>query len=125
MALNVPTIGKLRERIRIDKQVIVPDSMGGQPVTWQPYVTIWAQVVPIPGGPGEQVEGGGLAAVATYQFVVRRRADLSEVQRIVWPVDPMTGADIPASLQFNVRSVDLPPSLEMYMAIEAEAGVAI
>jgi head-tail adaptor len=99
--------------------------MGGSSDTWQPYVTIWAEVTPVLGGPGEQVEGGGLAAISTYHFIVRRRADLSEVQRIVWPIDPNTGADIPASLSFNVRGVNLPTSGDLYMTIDAEAGVAV
>lgn len=125
MALEAPSIGKMRERIRVDAQIETPDGMGGSTVTWQPYATLWAQVTPVPGGPGEQVEGGGLSAVSMYRFWVRRRADLTEVQRVVWPVDPMTGADIKASLLFNVRGVNLPTSGDMYMSIDAESGVAI
>jgi head-tail adaptor len=116
--------GLLRERIRIDTRATVADGMGGGQVGWTLLTVTWALVTPMPLAT-EQTEGGGIAMVAMYEFMIRRRTDMVPTMRIVWPVDPISGDDIPASRQFNLRAINLPGNRELYMTLNAEMGVAI
>jgi head-tail adaptor len=99
--------------------------MGGKVEGWQAFATVWAKVWPTLAGATERMEGGEISAVAAYQFTIRRRVDVLATMRVVWPVDPVSGNDIPASKQFNLRAVNLPTSRELYMTLEAETGVAM
>ena len=119
-------VGELRERIRIDLRGTAIDEMGGQNVIWTPFSTTWAKIIPLALRAEEQMEGGGLSAVETYLFIIRRRTDLdAATMRVIWPVDPMAGNNVAASQKFNLRSVNLPPTRELYMMLKAELGVAM
>lgn len=125
MARAPASAGKLRERIRLDGVVQTPDGYGGRMTSWAKFAVVWAGVEPPASGGSEQTEGGQIAPVYTYRFTIHRRVDLKETMRVVWPVDSVSGENVAGSREFNLRSIGLGPSSDLFMVLDAEAGVAI
>lgn len=124
MARPTSTPGAARERIRVDQETSTRDAGGGRSRAWVTYLMLWADVQPPAGITTEQMEGGGLSPVAFYRFKIRRRLDLDPAtMRIAWPVDPMTGGDIAGTRLYNLRAVNPGSTRDLYMTIDAEAGV--
>ena len=99
-------------RIRFERATRSPDGAGGTrkvwaALDWRPEV--WARVRA--GGGGESFEGGRVNATATVVFRLRRRSDLTPLDRILWQ-----------GVAYNIRA--LLPAAGSFMDIEAERGVA-
>lgn len=105
-------IGKLDQKIALERQVRAPDGGGGQTLAWAPIPTDpapWAKVE-LKGG-GEAAQGGGFAATQRAAFTIRARSDLRASDRILW-----------GGLVWNIVSVGRPVARARYQVIEAVAG---
>lgn len=76
-----PRIGALRHRVRLEAPSHLVGEGGVATVTWQPVVTLWAEVLPISGR--ETVQADGVTAVATLEIRTRYRADITPEMRFV------------------------------------------
>jgi SPP1 family predicted phage head-tail adaptor len=103
--------GELDQRIIIERETLTPDGMGGDTSEWDEHLTRWALVRPASGG--EKTEHDTVNANAKYMFVIRYPADVKDDDRILWDGD-----------YYNIRLRNKPKTRGMYMAIEAERGVA-
>lgn len=107
-------IGRMDQRITLQRQVRTPDGAGGSLVAWQDFPVDpcpWAEVQAKAGREG-MVEGR-MAATFTVLFIVYNRADIDETSRIVWQ-----------GVTYNIRGVRRETSRAMRLVIEAERGVA-
>jgi SPP1 family predicted phage head-tail adaptor len=107
-----PDPGALDQRITIAAEVRTADAYGGAAVTWATLATVWAGVRPLSGR--ERADAAAIEAPAAYRFTIRRRSDVTEAMRIGW-----NGA------QYNIRFIADPGGRGLYMAIDAERGVAV
>lgn len=103
--------GRLDQRIRIQRLTRTADGIGGVVTAWRDVGTVWANAKAKAGR--ETVLDGRTAATFVTVFTIRQRADLGEVDRIVWQ-----GA------AYNIRSILREGDRAQYLAIEAERGVA-
>nr|WP_170540960.1 head-tail adaptor protein [Ruegeria arenilitoris] len=105
-------IGKLDQKIALERQVRTPDGGGGQTLDWVPFPSDpkpWAKVE-LKGG-GEVAQGGGTVAKQRALFTIRARSDLRASDRILW-----------GDLVWNIVSVGRPVARARYQVIEAVAG---
>lgn len=103
-------IGQLDERITVEEEQTVPDGSGGQTVTWQSHVELFANVRPV--RLSEEERQGAVRASRGYLFTIRRRDDLEETMRISWRGEV-----------FNIREIRLPRARVPHMEIFAQSGV--
>lgn len=105
-------IGTLDQRITIQREARTADDYGGAALAWVNVATVWANVRPLSGR--ERADFGEVEAPANYRFTIRRRGDVTAAMRITW-----------AGAAYNIRFVSDPGARSLYMALEAERGVAI
>ncbi len=105
-------IGTLDQRVIIQREARTADDYGGAALAWVNVATVWASVRPLSGR--ERADFGEVEAPANYRFTIRRRGDVTAAMRITW-----NGA------AYNIRFVSDPGARSLYMALEAERGVAI
>lgn len=104
--------GELDQLITIEREQLTDDGTGGQDLEWVTVVTdLWAKVRPLSGNEQERYDQVNAMAMAT--FVIRYRDDLLPTDRIVWNGEP-----------YNIRYIPPVSGREMYLAINAERGVA-
>lgn len=78
-------IGRLRERIALERPVLGADGAGGGPLAWVALdlnPVVWARVEAVAGD--EPVAADQRQAEVTYRITLRARADLSAECRAVW-----------------------------------------
>lgn len=80
--MNAGRIGKLRERIAIERPVRTPDGAGGHAASWTEHASLWAEVISLKGT--ELMLGERGEAREIYRIVVRYRADVTNGMRIRW-----------------------------------------
>lgn len=105
-------IGKLDERITLQKHSLVSDGAGGNTKTWADYAsvpTVWAMVDAKSGSEG--FGEGRTNATGLYVFTIRQRSDVDERDRIVW-----------RSENYNIRAVLRSGHGPQYLRVEAERG---
>lgn len=103
--------GELTERVTFRRETLTDDGMGGQIVTWTAVATVWAKARALSGGEAERYDQ--LNATAMVRFVVRYRDDLRHDDQIVWN-----------GVEHNIRYIEPTSSRRLYLAIDAERGVA-
>lgn len=81
------TAGMLREPITIQRQLSVSDGMGGQSIQWIDLFTTRAHVKPISGR--EAVQAMRLQDSITHRIMMRYRADLTALDRIIMRGQPL------------------------------------
>lgn len=74
----------LRERVRIERPVAIDDGYGGKAISWNPLVTVFAQVEPIFVGQMERAIADQRSANAGYRVRMRLRLDVEASMRIIW-----------------------------------------
>ena len=77
-------IGKLRERVSIQRKNPTRDEFGAENIAWTEIVTVWADVRSTDGT--EQVESSvnQVVATITHSVKIRHYAGLSPAMRVVW-----------------------------------------
>lgn len=103
--------GGLDQQIAIQQESRTADAYGGAVLAWTTLATVWAAVRPLAGR--ERAELAAVEAPASYRFTIRRRGDITDTMRIAWN-----------GQTFNIRFIADPGPRALYMAIEAERGVA-
>lgn len=107
-------IGRLDQRITLQAATRTPDGAGGLVEAWADFAdvpNVWAGVVPKGGTEG--IEDGAVNAAAMFEFTIRNREDVSELDRLMWNNVP-----------YNIRRVDRRGVREPYLKLMAERGVA-
>jgi head-tail adaptor len=90
--------GTLREKVKIERPLVVPDAVGGQTEGWTVVVDNWsASVMPLFGRADSETES--LSAVGAYSVLLRltsQTAEIDETHRVTWrgKVMRITGAAI-------------------------------
>ncbi len=110
----MPQIGRLDQRITFQERSKTGDGIGGNTETWADIgsiPTVWANV--FPGSGKEAMSSGEIAATSLTRFTIRNRSDIDEAMRLVWEGE-----------NYNIRAVRRTGSRSMYLAIDAERGVA-
>lgn len=106
--------GNLDQRITLQTVTRTSDGIGGYTSSWRniaPAPMVWASVRPA--SAREALASDRMSASGLSVFTIRNRADLNEVDRIVWRGDA-----------YNIRAIRRRGGRELYLEIEAERGVA-
>ncbi len=83
------TVGKLRQRVRIEAAGETLDDYRAPVQTWAEEATVWADVTLVKGDEIEQA--GRVQEVSTYSVVTRYRPGLTSKKRLVWLItEPLT-----------------------------------
>ena len=107
-------IGRMDQRISLQRQIEAPDGGGGVVRTWGNVATNacpWANVKAKAGREG--LDEGRTNATYVVVFTIYNREDLSEKDRIVWNGET-----------YNIRGILRMGDRKLYLQIEAERGVA-
>jgi head-tail adaptor len=108
-------IGKLRERVRIERETRTPDGGGGFTVGWLTVAVRWAAVEPLKGL--ERLQAMQLEAANLYKVTLRNECpEITAANRLVW----ITGG----GLALNIRDAAVTGRGEPFRVLIAEAGVA-
>lgn len=105
------TIADLNERIAIEAESRTPDASGGYNVSWQPVITLWAQVTPF--SAHEKWQNGQLGPVSAYRITIRARSDITPAHRLIWK-----------NATLNIRAVTVQPD-RRFTDIIASSGEAV
>lgn len=80
MAIALPHIGQLRDRVRIERKQIVDDGMGNERGEWKPMILSYrAFIDPLLLGSGEQVLADRLEGVALFDVWLRYDDDTKNI----------------------------------------------
>ena len=104
-------IGRLNQRITIQRKTLTPDLMGGATEAWSDLATVWAGAKVKAGR--EALDEARMNASATVVFTLYSRSDVIEGDRIMWD-----------SRAHNIRVIRRDGGQPLMMVIEAERGVA-
>lgn len=85
-------IGKLRQRLTLQKRSETPDAGGGAVLSWTNVADVWAEVIALEGS--ERVQDMRLADRQSYRVRLRYRTDISAKERFLFKEQIM-----------NIRSV--------------------
>lgn len=114
MKISSVQIGKLDQRITLQRFTETPDGIGGVTRTWAILAsvpTVWAHVQPRLGREG--LEQGRMNASLMATFTIRYRSDITELDRIVWRGET-----------WNIRRIMRTTQRAQFLEVDAERGVA-
>ncbi|MCX5576865.1 phage head closure protein [Kaistia terrae] len=72
--------GQLSSRVTLERQIRVPDGVGGATTDWEEVATVWAAIEPV--AAGETFSSDRLATRITHQITLRFRADVEGGMRV-------------------------------------------
>lgn len=107
-------IGRMDERVTLQRRVETPDGSGGVTRAWADLSVapvVWAHVGPR--GGRENMNEGRIEATYAVVFTIWNRADVDETCRVLWRGAP-----------YNIRGVLRASGAEATLSVEAERGVA-
>ena len=105
------TSSRLRHRLTLQEEVMVPDEGGGYIRSWSDVTNIWAEIIPISGR--ERFFAGKLQAEVTHRILMRYHSDITTAHRLVFE-----------NRIFNIRAVIYPQNQKNILEILVEEGVA-
>ena len=79
-------VGRLRQRIDLQKPVLVSDGQGGSTATWQDIDTVWADIKPV--GGSERYEIESLKGNITHTVRLRYYSGLTNENRFLFNGKP-------------------------------------
>lgn len=106
-------IGRMDQRITLQRLVKTPDGAGGYRESWANYETNacpWAKVMAKSGR--ESMVEGRIAAQFTVLFEIYNRSDVVETDRILWQ-----------GTAYNIRGIRREGVRPLTLVIETERGV--
>jgi SPP1 family predicted phage head-tail adaptor len=106
--------GSMDEQITLQRFARVSDGGGGYTETWADFTTdatVWAAVTAKAGREG--MDEGRTNATFVVLFEVYNRADVTELDRIMW-----------GGVPYNIRGIRREGGRALRLVIEAERGVA-
>jgi SPP1 family predicted phage head-tail adaptor len=107
-------VGKMDQRVTLQRYTAAPDGYGGTLQTWVDYATsptIWAHVVAKSGR--ESMTEDRMTATFVVLFTIHNRRDIDIRDRIVWQ-----------GVVYNIRGIRDEGGRSLFLVIEAERGVA-
>lgn len=104
------TPGRLDQRVTLQRRARVADGQGGYTETWVALRTVWASVRALSGR--EREYAAAAQAPATYRVTIRRYAELTAADRVVWQGEAL-----------NIRFVADNGPRERYLHLDCERGV--
>ena len=107
-------IGKMDQRITLQRKTATADGYGGVTEAWTNLATNprpWAEVIAKSGR--ETMVENRMTATFVTTFRIHNRTDLTELDRIFWD-----GGN------YNIRAIRRQGARELFLIIEAERGVA-
>ena len=105
-------IGKLDQKIRIERKTKTSDGAGGFKSDWTPLADDpepFAKVTLEGGGEGQV--GGGTQSRQRAKFVIRARFDLRTGDRIIW-----------GGFEWNIHAKGSPVARSLYQTLHAATG---
>lgn len=114
MASNRFEAGRLRERIKIQRENLVDNGRGGRVVPdgqprWVDIAEAWAEVIPLRGG--EALTAAALRSTQLYRVTIRRGPAFDTSARILW-----------GDIAMNIRVIAPTPD-RVALVMTAESGV--
>ena len=113
------TLGKMRQRLKIQYQTRTADGGGSENVTWTDSVTVFGFIQPQTGA--ERLFGDQLEERITHLITIRFRRDISHKNRLVYE---FFRANKKHTRIFNVKRVINRDTADKYSDILCEEGVA-
>jgi SPP1 family predicted phage head-tail adaptor len=104
--------GELSERVTFRRETSTPDGMGGYVKSFADVCTVWALVRPMSGREREFADA--VESSANYFIVIYYRGDIRENDICLW-----------RGRQMNIRNVKDRGPQNLYLEMDAEAGVAM
>jgi SPP1 family predicted phage head-tail adaptor len=104
--------GELDQRVKVLRQSLASDGMGGSSLDWVEVSEIWAHVRPK--GGREVTEFDRVNGQSSYLFVVRNGLDVRDSDALEWD-----------GVRFNITTRKQPSRRALYLEIDAERGVAL
>jgi SPP1 family predicted phage head-tail adaptor len=102
--------GELDQRIRIMRQSLTPDAMGGAAVTWEELGMFWAKVIPMSGR--ERDHAAQTVSPRNYRITLRKSSRSDSIRaddRLTW-----------RGLVMLIRFIAYDGNRPQYLNIEAE-----
>lgn len=81
MSTRSPTIGQRRLRVVLEEPVESADDIGGVTRSFQPRITLWAQLAPV--SASERSEAQQTGSRITHRLSLRWRGDITSAMRFV------------------------------------------
>lgn len=103
--------GKLRHRIKLQRQEYVSDGGGGQEVTWFTYAHPLAWIRPLSGNEG--LMGLQVQDSVTHDIIIRYRSGVKAAHRVVYD-----------GREFNVKAALNLEERDRWIELRCEEGVA-
>lgn len=100
--------GKLRHRVRIERQATVLDSFGQQSTGWTLVATVWAAVEPL--SAREFAAASQAQSELSARITIRYRADLLASDRIVFRGKTYNIAGVLPDAESGLEHITLPVS---------------
>jgi SPP1 family predicted phage head-tail adaptor len=72
--------GQLSSHVTLERQIRVPDGVGGATTDWEEFATVWAAIEPVVAG--ESFTADRLSTRVTHKITIRFRADIEGGMRI-------------------------------------------
>lgn len=79
-------VGRLRQRIELQKNVTEPDGQGGTTATWEGIDTVWADINPVSGTERYEIES--LKGNITHTVRIRFRSSITNENRFLFNGKP-------------------------------------
>lgn len=116
MAISDVDIGKLRHRVRIQREKRTPDGGGGHRVTWDDVAEVWARVAPV--SVSDNIKALAIALNVTHRVTMRWRNDLGEIggerYRLIW-----------GTAVLNITGISNNDEQRRFLTLVCESGQAI
>lgn len=77
-----PLIGRLRQRLTLQRESGTPDAGGGYALGWVDLATVWGAVEALTGR--ERLQAAALESTVTHRMLLRARTDIDAAMRVVW-----------------------------------------
>ena len=107
--------GRMRERVRIEREARTSDNAGGAVLTWTTVAVLWAAVEPLKGT--ERMQAMQMEASNLYKITLRNPGPaFTAADRLVW----LTGGNA----VLNIREAPTTPRYNLFREVVAELGVA-
>lgn len=88
----------MREQIRLDVATKTRGADGSDIETWAELATVWAEVLYAVKTSDEKTDAGKLVAMAEVVFRIRKRTDVTELNRVYY-----------GSRYYNIQAIEITP----------------
>jgi SPP1 family predicted phage head-tail adaptor len=105
------TTGMLNRKIELQQLVKTPTATGGFTQSWVSVATLWAKIKNTSGS--ELLHADQLGATSFSDFIIRYRANINELMKIVY-----------RGIDYQVRHINNIEEADLWLIVKAEKGVS-